>query len=165
MFAIHPLRVESVAWIAERKDVLSGVFFMLTLLAYALSRANVPFYDLLVAFLFGLGLMAKPMLVTLPCVLLLLITSAVPLGPIRWKMTQPWRVAHSLRLVVEKIPLFFLSLISHFPAAQLAAMRTTTEVPFLLRPKTVVVASIIFSNYSGQPIWLVLSARTAAFDR
>ena len=74
VFAIHPLRVESVAWIAERKDVLSGVLFMLTLLAYAryVSGERSLLRYLLVAFLFGLGLMAKPMLVTLPCVLLLL---------------------------------------------------------------------------------------------
>ncbi len=74
LFAIHPLRVESVAWVAERKDVLSGLFFMLTLGAYV-RYAQRPFswrrYLLLVV-LFALGLMAKPMLVTLPLVLLLL---------------------------------------------------------------------------------------------
>ena len=88
VFAIHPLRVESVAWIAERKDVLSGVFFMLTLWAYGryaqksaasasastlqpiMPRAS-RYYWLAVAF-FALGLMSKPMLVTLPFVLLLL---------------------------------------------------------------------------------------------
>lgn len=73
LFAVHPLRVESVAWISERKDVLSGTFWMLTLLAYAAyarapSRAR--YIRVLVAF--TLGLLAKPMLVTLPCVLLLL---------------------------------------------------------------------------------------------
>ncbi len=74
VFAVHPLRVESVAWIAERKDVLSGVFFMLTLLAYAryVSGERSLLRYLLVAFFFALGLMAKPMLVTLPLVLLLL---------------------------------------------------------------------------------------------
>ena len=73
LFAIHPLHVESVAWIAERKDVLSAVFFMLTLAAYArYARApSVPRY-LVVALLFAFGLMSKPMLVTLPFVLLLL---------------------------------------------------------------------------------------------
>ena len=70
LFAIHPLHVESVAWISERKDVLSAVFFMLTLAAYArYARApSIPRY-LLVALLFALGLMSKPMLVTLPFVL------------------------------------------------------------------------------------------------
>lgn len=73
VFAIHPLRVESVAWVAERKDVLSGVFFMLTILAY-LRYVRQPSWQrhLLVLLSFALGLMSKPMLVTLPFVLLLL---------------------------------------------------------------------------------------------
>ena len=74
LFAIHPLHVESVAWVAERKDVLSGLFFMLTLAAYT-GYVRRPFSlsrYLLVTVLFALGLMAKPMLVTLPFVLLLL---------------------------------------------------------------------------------------------
>ena len=83
LFAIHPLHVESVAWVAERKDVLSGLFFMLTLAAYV-GYARRPFSllrYLLVTALFALGLMAKPMLVTLPFVLLLL--DYWPLGRIR----------------------------------------------------------------------------------
>src|SRR6266567_2170051 len=75
VFAVHPLRVESVAWVSERKDVLSGVFFMLTLWAYArYARSDGPslFRYLIVVVLFALGLMCKPTLVTLPFVLLLL---------------------------------------------------------------------------------------------
>ncbi len=73
LFAVHPAHVESVAWVAERKDVLSGLFWMLTLLAYAW-YVEWPGWRryLLVAAVFALGLMTKPMLVTLPCVLLLL---------------------------------------------------------------------------------------------
>jgi tetratricopeptide (TPR) repeat protein len=73
MFAWHPLHVESVAWVAERKDVLSSLFWMLTMAAYVgyLERPGAGRYLLMVA-LYGLGLMAKPMLVTLPFVLLLL---------------------------------------------------------------------------------------------
>ena len=73
VFAIHPLHVESVAWVAERRDVLSGLFFMLTLGAYALyaERPSLARY-LAVAGCFALGLMAKPMLVTVPFLLLLL---------------------------------------------------------------------------------------------
>jgi hypothetical protein len=75
LFAIHPMRVESVAWVAERKDVLSGVFFMLTLLAYARytrsDRFSLGRYTTALVF-FGLGLMCKQTLVTLPFVLLLL---------------------------------------------------------------------------------------------
>jgi hypothetical protein len=73
VFALHPVHVESVAWVAERKDVLSGLFWMLTMAAY-LRYANQPsiarYLPVLLAF--ALGLMAKPMLVTLPFVLLLL---------------------------------------------------------------------------------------------
>ena len=74
LWAIHPLRVESVAWVTERKDVLSGLFFVLTLAAYVSyvrHRFSLVRY-LAVMVLFALGLMTKPMLATLPCVLLLL---------------------------------------------------------------------------------------------
>ncbi len=77
LFAIHPLRVESVAWVSERKDVLSGCLAFATLLAYA-AYARRPHWGryLLVAILFALGLLAKSMLVTLPCLLFLLDISA-----------------------------------------------------------------------------------------
>ena len=119
LFAIHPLRVESVAWVTERKDVLSGLFFMLTLLAYvgyARRRFSLVRYAL-VAVLFTLGLMAKPMLVTLPFVLLLL--DYWPLGRMasqgrseerlgsNW--LAPAHVPVPMRLVIEKIPLFVLA--------------------------------------------------------
>ena len=103
VFAIHPLRVESVAWVAERKDVFSGLFFMLTLWAYVryaqevecrkarveaassrlphlVARHSTLDYGLVLMF-FALGLMCKPMLVTLPLVLLLL--DYWPLGRVR----------------------------------------------------------------------------------
>jgi 4-amino-4-deoxy-L-arabinose transferase-like glycosyltransferase len=73
LFAVHPLHVESVAWVAERKDVLSTLFWILTIWAYLryVERPALKRY-LLVVFALALGLMAKPMLVTLPFVLLLL---------------------------------------------------------------------------------------------
>jgi tetratricopeptide (TPR) repeat protein len=91
LFALHPLHVESVAWVAERKDVLSGVFCMLTLLCYAryATRPTLGRY-LLVALVFGLGLASKSMLVTLPFVLLLL--DYWPLGRLAapdWWSTVP----------------------------------------------------------------------------
>ena len=99
VFAIHPLRAESVVWVAERKDVLSGLFFMLTLAAYV-GYVRRPFslarYSAVVV-LFALGLMAKPMLVTLPLVLLLL--DYWPLDRLPWS----WRV------VAEKLPLLAVS--------------------------------------------------------
>src|SRR2546421_7248777 len=73
LFAIHPLRVESVAWIAERKDVLSAIFFFLTLIAYMrCARSPSVARYVIMAILFACGLMSKPMLVTIPAVLLLL---------------------------------------------------------------------------------------------
>ncbi len=102
VFAIHPLCAESVAWIAERKDVLSGLFFMLTLAAYLgyVRRPFSPGRYLTVLLLFALGLMAKPMLVTLPLVLLLLDY---------WPLGRTGSSASRGRLVVEKLPLLALS--------------------------------------------------------
>ena len=108
LFGIHPLHVESVAWIAERKDVLSGFFFMLCLGAYLrfIQRRTVWRYVVLVL-LFSLGLLAKSMLVTLPCVLFLL--DVWPLGRLPLSSWQEARPA--LRsLLIEKIPLFAVTL-------------------------------------------------------
>src|SRR5205085_9114744 len=110
VFAIHPLRAESVVWIEERKDVLSGVFFMLTLLAYLLYTRKPSFVRYLtVSILFACGLLSKPMLVTTPVILLLL--DYWPLGrsersPITDHRSQrvTWR-----KLVLEKTPLFALA--------------------------------------------------------
>ncbi|MFI5178263.1 MAG: tetratricopeptide repeat protein [Vicinamibacterales bacterium] len=98
LFAVHPLHVESVAWISERKDVLSTFFALLTLTAYAsyVERPGLRRY-VLVAVALALGLMAKPMLVTLPLILLLL--DVWPLG----------RVAGLGALVGEKVQLFVLA--------------------------------------------------------
>ncbi len=100
LFALHPLRVESVVWVSERKDVLSTLFWMLTVwawLGYATSLKS-PFYYLLALMFFALGLMAKPMLVTLPCVLLLL--DFWPLARLQRGLA---------RLIGEKIPFFVLA--------------------------------------------------------
>lgn len=108
LFAIHPLHVESVAWIAERKDVLSTFFLMLTLLAWRrwAVRPSAPRYAAVTAAL-ACGLMSKPMLVTLP--LLLLLLDHWPLG--RWgaagESARP--AARAVRLSIEKVPLFLLA--------------------------------------------------------
>jgi protein O-mannosyl-transferase len=130
LFAIHPLHVESVAWIAERKDVLSGVFFMLTLGAYVrYARKSTVVRYITTFVLFACGLMSKPMLVTVPFVLLLL--DYWPLGRAaffvrqlpdfgaprrlvvkgeRFAMSNPSFSGSVVRsLIVEKIPLFALS--------------------------------------------------------
>ena len=116
-FGIHPLRVESVAWVAERKDVLSMFFFLLTLAAYLyyVKRRSLGRY-LLVLLSFALGLMAKPMLVTLPIILLLLdwwplrrLRIGRPLSP---DSTEPDAFLPFKRLIAEKIPLFVLTVAS-----------------------------------------------------
>ena len=114
LFAVHPLRVESVAWVTERKDVLSGLFFTLTLGAYAwyVSRPFSLRRYLLLVVVFALGLMAKAMLVTVPLVLLLL--DYWPLGRMAYGATEetpvpcgrrPGRLSLLARLVLEKLPL------------------------------------------------------------
>jgi tetratricopeptide (TPR) repeat protein len=156
VFAVHPLRVESVAWIAERKDVLSAVFFMLTLLAYAryVSGERSLLRYLLVAFSFALGLMAKPMLVTLPLVLLLL-----DYWPLRrfgshssGKDANFARRSTFSRLVAEKIPLFLLSLLFSLLTlwAQRAYMRSTIEIPLVLRVENAIVSYV---RYLRQLLW------------
>jgi tetratricopeptide (TPR) repeat protein len=99
IWAVHPLRVESVAWVAERKDLLSGLFFLLSLGAYtryARRKSAVAYVASLACF--AIGLMSKPMIVTLPCVLVLL-----DLWPLR--RPDPWR-----RLLLEKVPFLLLTI-------------------------------------------------------
>jgi protein O-mannosyl-transferase len=120
LFAVHPLHVESVAWVAERKDVLSGFFWMLSLAAYfsyVKRPGGLRYSLLLLAFIFSL--MSKPMVVTLPFVLLLL--DFWPLG--RWGATvRPvtdgsmfdasaprFESQQITRLIAEKVPLFILA--------------------------------------------------------
>jgi protein O-mannosyl-transferase len=156
VFAIHPLRVASVAWVAERKDVLSGVFFMLTLWAYARyarsSRPSSGRYTLALV-LFALGLMCKPTLVTLPFVLLLL--DYWPLR--RFTGNKPTRggpaSAKPVRyLLVEKIPFFVLSAASCVATllAQERAVITLRQLTFGDRLANAVVSYVA---YLGQMIW------------
>lgn len=102
LFALHPLHVESVAWVSERKDVLSTLFWMLTMLAYVayVRRPGIGRYAL-VCVMYALGLMAKPMLVSLPLLLLLLDW---------WPLQRLSQKGQGLlRLVIEKAPLFGLA--------------------------------------------------------
>jgi tetratricopeptide (TPR) repeat protein len=144
VFAIHPLRVESVAWIAERKDVLSGVFFMLTLLAYVyyVRSPRIGRY-LVVVFILACGLMSKPMLVTLPFVLLLL--DYWPLDRIKGQVSKR---------VLEKIPLIALSVVSSIATlvAQKGAVGYTEELPVLERFNNAVLSYVL---YIWQMLWPV----------
>lgn len=154
VFAIHPLRVESVAWIAERKDVLSGVFFTLTLWTYVryvrslappkrseggpLSSSHSPLrWYLATLFCFILGLMSKPTVITLPCVLLLL--DYWPLG----RFSSDYRLLQ--RLFIEKIPLFMLSFACCVPTilAERAGIKPLQFYPLHLRIENAIVSYVI----------------------
>lgn len=108
LFALHPLHVESVAWIAERKDLLSTFFFLLTIEAY-LSWRKKPDHPryFLIMLLFSCGLASKPMIVTLPFVLLLL-----DIWPLQRPGTGNLTVQYWQATVIEKLPLFLLSAMS-----------------------------------------------------
>ena len=145
VFAIHPLRVESVAWIAERKDVLSGFFFMVTLLAYFrwTQKRTLGRY-ITMAILFACGLMSKPMLVTTPIVLLLLDY---------WPLRR-FEKSSVAKLLIEKIPLFALSIGSVFATlwAQNFALGSTEFLPLKWR-----ITNAVFSyfEYVRQMFWPV----------
>jgi tetratricopeptide (TPR) repeat protein len=153
VFATHPLHAESVAWVAERKDVLSGVFFMLTFLAYAhYARAPSIGRYLTVAFVFALGLMSKPMLVTLPFVLLLL--DYWPLNRVRGQKSGVGGQENLVMLVVEKIPLIGLSAVSSIVTflAQKHAIGWTEELPIWWRINN---ALLTYVAYIWQMFWPV----------
>ena len=149
VFAVHPLHVESVAWIAERKDVLSAVFFMITLLAYLrYTRAPSIGRYLTVALVIALGLMSKPMLVTLPFVLLLL--DYWPLGRFEARRSKTGRQA--LQLILEKVPLIALSAVSSMITflAQRGAIGWTEQLPVSERISNAFVAYVV---YIRQMFW------------
>ncbi len=158
VFAVHPLHVESVAWVAERKDVLSGFFFMLTLWAYV-SYARGPrslVRYLAVVILFALGLMCKNMLVTLPFVLLLL--DYWPLR--RWEDR-----AGLLRMVWGKIPLFALSVASCVITSLVPEkMADMDRLPLLLRLENAVVSCAIYLRQMVWPAGLIVPYPNPAED-
>jgi tetratricopeptide (TPR) repeat protein len=160
VFAIHPLRAESVAWIAERKDVLSGMFFMLTLMAYLYYVQQPSFrrYAAMAA-LFALGLLSKNMLVTLPFVLLLL--DWWPLGRMQRRKAEGGNGDADAsrvpfwRLVTEKVPLFLLSAGSCV-ATSLASEKhgDTGFIAFLPRCGNAVVSYIVYMRQMVFPAGL-----------
>jgi tetratricopeptide (TPR) repeat protein len=162
LFAVHPLNVESVAWIAERKNVLSTMLFLLTLGAYGwyALRPGLRRFGL-VSGLFLLGLMAKPMLVTLPFVLLLL--DYWPLRRIAGRnSTLPasrFAPATFSRLIAEKVPLMALSagsaVITLF--AQRASLAPSERFPLSVRLSNAIYS---YGMYLGKAFW---PARLALF--
>jgi Flp pilus assembly protein TadD len=168
LFAVHPLGLESVAWIAERKNVLSTLFLLLTLWAYVeYARKPGVFRYLLVALWFALGLMSKPMLVTLPFALLLL--DYWPLGRLGFapkaadSREQPMAVraperadngvptAVFLRRCAEKLPLLLLAAGS--AVLTLKAQAMDSEIKVVSLSSRVANALLSYGTYLLQMIW------------
>jgi len=182
-FALHPLHVESVAWISERKDVLSALFWMITLICYGVyvqkSKRSMYVLSLLA---FALGLMAKPMLVTIPVILLLL--DFWPFG--RFKMQSPMKMAQGDKpcdgsgvpfsnLLAEKVPYLALSLassvITFYAQSHGGAVTSLAKHSIIMRVNNALWSAIdyvskmvypldlaIFYPYAPIPAWKALCA-------
>lgn len=148
LFAVHPLRVESVAWVSERKDVLSGFFLLLTLIfwqRFALGSSRARGFYVLAVLAGALGLLAKSMLVTLPALLLVFDL---------WPLQRPWGV----RLVVEKVPFFVLSLAFSLVTlgAQRGAMSSVEALPLSMRLDNALVSLARYVQKSVLPVELAV---------
>ncbi len=174
-FAIHPMHVQSVTWIAERKDVLSTLFFLLTLAAYIsyVRRRGLVRY-MLALLLFALGLLVKPMLVTLPALLLLLdywpllrfATKGRPLErirepdfaqgatPGRQRAKGASQKVSAVRLIVEKIPFIVLSIVSSV-ITFLAQLGSSSVASINTLPLKARIANVFLSyaRYAGKLFW------------
>lgn len=167
LFVIHPLHVESVAWVAERKDVLCGLFSFLALWLYVrYAQAPSAHRYLPVLFTFSLGLMSKPMIVTLPFVLLLL--DVWPLARVRWNSDTgavPLRKA-----ILEKVPLLLLSAVVscvayltqkpsgyteliHFPLSLRIENALTTYVLYIWQTVWPTKLAVLYPYPPHIPIW------------
>jgi protein O-mannosyl-transferase len=153
IFAIHPLRAESVVWIEERKDVLSGVFFMLTLAAYFwyTRKPSVARY-VMMSVLFAAGLLSKPMLVTTPFILLLL--DYWLLGRAERSQVTGHKSEQTSwgKLIIEKIPLFVIAAIDAFLSSRgiAPAHSAADQLSFLARLGNAFVSYVV---YIWQMIW------------
>ena len=157
IFAIHPMRVESVAWVAERKDVLSGVFFMLTLGAYLryTRKPSIGRYLTMSIFL-ACGLMSKATFVTVPLVLLLLDYWPLGRGQKSEVRGQRSEIQIWLSLVAEKIPLLALSAAASVATvfAQTVTMASLEQLPLLARLKNAAVSVIAYLRQTFWPTHL-----------
>ena len=160
LFGLHPLHVESVAWVTERKDVLSGFFFLLALGAYAayVRRPGVARYTAVIL-LFALGLMSKPMLVTFPFVLLLL-----DFWPLR--RVGPVGSESFWKVLAEKIPFFALTMVSSIVTFIVQRQGGTVSdlqvIPFELRLENSVIAYVA---YIWKMVWPARLAILYPFSR
>src|SRR5437762_2057988 len=152
LFAIHPLRAESVAWVSERKDLLSALFFILTLMAYVrYTRAPGRRRYIMVAVLFALGLMSKPMVISLPLILLLL--DYWPLDRFPESSLQTAEGRKKLwPLLREKLPLLGLSLVSAVTTifAQQGSIQPITRIPLFARFAN---AALSYVDYLRNMFW------------
>ena len=158
LFALHPLHVESVAWVAERKDVLSTFFWMLTIYAYAWYVEDPGIKRYLSVLLFYLfGLMAKPMLVTLPFVLLLL--DYWPLRRLQFRHSEEnsrnlFQMSFVLPMLWEKVPFFILSIasivVTIFVQKTGGAIGSLEVYPFTTR---IANALVSYLSYIGKMVW------------
>ncbi len=157
LFALHPVNVESVAWIAERKNLLSMLFFLLALGSYRwYARAPTLNRYSAVVFFYMLGLLAKPQVITFPFVLLL--WDYWPLRRMFPDDRQPEAVANAdipakslPRLMLEKLPLFALSAAS--AAITMAAARTDTEKILYSRHIRIEAAIVSYPQYLQKAFW------------
>jgi Tfp pilus assembly protein PilF len=174
LFAIHPLHVESVVWISERKDVLSTFFWMLTMLAYyryTLQRTVMRYLCVVLSFCFGL--LAKPMLVTLPFVLLLL--DYWPLKRLQWGRDSKIENRSVVTCILEKLPLILLAVtaacIAIISQSDIHAMADFERFPIHVRLLNALVSYLmyiykmvipthlaVFYPHPGMPSYLLLSA-------
>ena len=168
LFALHPINVESVAWIAERKNVLSMFFFLVALAAYGWysRRPGVTRY-LTVTAAYALALMSKPQVITFPFALLLLdywplkrlagaseaqhptstpMTSAVAITTGRTPTSSFWR------LICEKLPWFAMSAISAVITKHVQATATQADIPLYVRLEN---AALSYAKYLGKAFWPV----------
>jgi tetratricopeptide (TPR) repeat protein len=178
LFALHPLHVESVAWVSQRKDVLSTVFWLLTMLMYVryVHRPGIFRYAAVVSF-YVMGLMSKPMVVTLPVVLLLLDHWPLRRFPVRFYQssgTAKFAEVSPLRLIAEKIPLLVLAAgltgLTFYTEGKIGAMKSFDMYPFDVRAANAIVSylgyilktlwpaklAIVYPHPGMPPVWQVV---------
>jgi tetratricopeptide (TPR) repeat protein len=166
IFAVHPLHVESVAWIAERKDVLSTFFWALTIWAYvSYTRAPSVWRYVVVVVWYALALMSKPMVMTLPVLLLLL----------DWWPLDRWSSGSHVRLVIEKLPLLAMATATAIATVvvqrRIGAVAGLDVLPLTTRVENAIVSCVVyiwktvwptnlaaFYPLHSYPLWVVLVA-------